>query len=64
MKIWIPIVILVIIVLLFAGFLPLPGQKDDKTPMTQPGVAPQAQVPKGPPPSPPADSAADASTLR
>ena len=51
MKIWIPVAILVIVVLAFAGLLPLPGQKDNVTPMTQPG-SPQVEAPKGPPETP------------
>lgn len=53
MKIWIGLgVVAVILVMLFAGFLPLPGQKDNVTPMTQPapaGTSPPAALPKGPP---------------
>jgi hypothetical protein len=58
MKIWIPIIIVVIALLAFAGLLPLPGQKDNVTPHTQPstsGASPQATAPKGPPPSPPSE---------
>ena len=51
MKIWIPIAILVIVLLAFAGLLPLPGQKDNVTPSTQPG-SPQVEAPKGPPEAP------------
>jgi hypothetical protein len=57
MRIWIPIAILIIVVLAFAGLLPLPGQKDKTTPMTQPSSSsPQVQAPKGPPPSPPSEA--------
>ena len=53
MKIWIGLgVVAVILVMLFAGLLPLPGQKDNVTPMTQPapaGTSPPAELPKGPP---------------
>jgi hypothetical protein len=55
---WIIIAIVAIVVILFAGLLPLPGQKDNVTPHTQPsppGTSPQAQAPKGPPPSPPSE---------
>ena len=51
MKIWIPVAILVIVLLAFAGLLPLPGQKDNVTPSTQPG-SPQVEAPKGPPEAP------------
>jgi hypothetical protein len=52
MKIWIGLAVVLIIVLAVAGFLPLPGQKDNVTPMTQPsapGSSPPAELPKGPP---------------
>ena len=53
MKIWIGLgVVAVILVMLFAGLLPMPGQKDNVTPMTQPapaGTSPPAELPKGPP---------------
>jgi hypothetical protein len=55
---WIIVAIAVIIVLLFAGLLPLPGQKDNTTPHVQPsppGTQPQAEAPTGPPPSPPSE---------
>jgi hypothetical protein len=55
---WIIVAVIGIVVLLFAGLLPLPGQKDKVTPNTQPspaGTQPQAQAPKGPPPSPPSE---------
>jgi hypothetical protein len=55
---WIIIAIAVIVVLLFAGLLPMPGQKDKTTPNVQPsppGTQPQAEAPKGPPPSPPSE---------
>jgi hypothetical protein len=51
MKIWIAVAILVIVLLAFAGLLPLPGQKDNVTPMTQPG-SPSVTAPKGPPEAP------------
>ncbi len=52
MKIWIGVAIVAIIVMALAGFLPLPGQKDNVTPHTQPapaGTSPPAELPKGPP---------------
>ncbi|MDB5866146.1 MAG: hypothetical protein JWO70_3952 [Betaproteobacteria bacterium] len=58
---WIVIAVVAIVVLLFAGLLPLPGQKDKVTPLTQPsppGTQPQAEAPKGPPPSPPSEAGA------
>jgi hypothetical protein len=58
---WIIIAVVAIIVLLFAGLLPLPGQKDKVTPLTQPsppGTQPRAEAPKGPPPSSPSDGGA------
>jgi hypothetical protein len=58
---WIIIAIVAIVVALFAGLLPLPGQKDNVTPNVQPsapGTQPQAQAPKGPPPSPPSEPGA------
>jgi hypothetical protein len=58
MKIWIPIAIVAIVLLAFAGLLPLPGQKDNVTPHTQPGVSPQVEAPKGPPASPPSEAGA------
>lgn len=61
--IWIIVAIVAIVVLLFAGLLPMPGQKDKITPNAQPsppGTQPRVEAPKGPPPSPPADSAANA----
>lgn len=63
MKIWIPVAIVAIFLLAVAGLLPLPGQKDNVTPHSQPasaGAAPQAEAPKGPPPSPPAQVGAGA----
>lgn len=38
---WVIVGIAIIIALLFAGFLPLPGQKDNETPLTEP--APQGK---------------------
>jgi hypothetical protein len=58
---WIVVAVIGIVVLLFAGLLPLPGQKDKVTPHTQPsapGTSPEAQAPKGPPPSPPSQAGA------
>jgi hypothetical protein len=55
---WIIVAIVAIVVLVFAGLLPLPGQKDNVTPHSQPaagGGEPTAQAPKGPPPSPPSE---------
>ena len=63
MKIWIPIAIVAIFLLAVAGLLPLPGQKDNVTPHSQPaaaGSSPQVEAPKGPPPSPPAQAGAGA----
>ena len=59
---WIIIAVVAIVILLFAGLLPLPGQKNNTTPNVQPsapGTQPQAEAPKGPPPSPPADAGAN-----
>jgi hypothetical protein len=57
MRIWIPIAILAIVLIAFAGLAPLPGQKDNATPHTQPSnQSPQVQAPKGPPPSPPSEA--------
>lgn len=50
--VWVIVGIAVIIAVLFAGFLPLPGQKDNVTPTSQPapaGQSPQPTTPKGPP---------------
>jgi hypothetical protein len=58
---WIIIAIIAIVVLLFAGLLPLPGQKDNVTPNVQPsppGTQPQVEAPKGPPPSAPSEPGA------
>lgn len=33
---WVVLGIVVIVVMLVAGFLPLPGQKDNVTPLTEP----------------------------
>ena len=58
---WIIIAIVAIVIALFAGLLPLPGQKDNVTPSTQPsppGTQPQVEAPTGPPPSPMADPGA------
>jgi len=58
---WIIIAVLGVVVLLFAGLLPLPGQKDNVTPHVEPsppGTSPQVQAPKGPPPSPPSEAGA------
>jgi hypothetical protein len=49
---WIIIAIAAIVVALFAGLLPLPGQKDNVTPQSQPapaGTSPTPDLPKGPP---------------
>lgn len=59
MKIWIPVAILVIVLMLFAGLIPLPGQKDNETLLTQPGT-PQVEAPTGPAASPPAQVGAGA----
>jgi hypothetical protein len=56
---WIVIAVVAIVILLFAGLLPLPGQKDKVTPHTEPSsTSPQVQAPKGPPPSPPSEPGA------
>ena len=58
---WIIVAVVGIIVLLFAGLLPLPGQKDNVTPHVQlspPGTSPQPTAPTGPPPSPPSEPGA------
>lgn len=63
MKIWIPVAIVVIFLLAVAGLLPLPGQKDNVTPHSQPsaaGTSPQVEPPTGPPPSPAAQVGAGA----
>lgn len=55
---WIIVAVLAIVVLMFAGLLPLPGQKDNVTSHSQPapsGQSPVAELPKGPPPSPPSE---------
>ncbi|HEX2828816.1 MAG TPA: hypothetical protein VHP37_20870 [Burkholderiales bacterium] len=60
---WIIIAVVAIVILLFAGLLPLPGQKDNTTPNVQPsapGTQPSVEAPKGPPPSLPADASASA----
>jgi len=41
---WIIIGVIVIVVMLFGGLLPLPGQKDNVTPHTEP--SPPAQSPR------------------
>lgn len=38
-NVWIIVGIIAIIAILFAGFLPLPGQKDNTTPLTEPSPA-------------------------
>ena len=65
MKIWIPVAIVVIVLLAVAGLLPLPGQKDNVTPHSEPAAAegvgaPQPKAPVGPPPSPPSQAGANA----
>ena len=55
---WIIVAVLAIVVLMFAGLLPMPGQKDNVTAHSQPAAAggqPSAQAPKGPPASPPSE---------
>lgn len=50
--IWVVVGVAVIVAMLFAGFLPLPGQKDNVTPGTQPspaGRSPEPTKPGGPP---------------
>ena len=52
LRTWIILAVVGIVILLFAGLLPLPGQKDNVTPHSQPsepGTSPQAELPKGPP---------------
>jgi hypothetical protein len=49
--VWVIVGIGVIIAVLFAGLLPLPGQKDNPTPREQPspaGTSPQPTAPTGP----------------
>lgn len=49
--IWVIVGIAAIIAMLFSGLLPLPGQKDNVTPLTQPlppGKSPQPTAPTGP----------------
>ena len=49
--VWVIIGIAVLIAVLFAGFLPLPDQKDNVTPKTQPspdGKSPEPTAPRGP----------------
>ena len=48
---WVIVAVIAIVAVLFAGLLPLPGQKDNVTPHSQP--APSAAVP--PPPVGPAE---------
>jgi hypothetical protein len=58
---WIIVAVIGIVVLLFAGLLPLPGQKDNVTPHTEPsppGASPQARAPTGPAPSPSSEAGA------
>jgi hypothetical protein len=46
---WIIIGVVAIVILLFLGFLPLPGQKDNVTPHVQPsppGTQPAAELPQ------------------
>jgi hypothetical protein len=50
--VWVIVGVGVIIAVLFAGFLPLPGQRDNVTPTTQPsapGKSPAPTKPSGPP---------------
>jgi len=50
---WVIVGIVAIIVILFAGLLPLPGQKDNVTPSTQPGASSSVPAaPTGPPEKP------------
>jgi hypothetical protein len=44
---WVIIGIAVVVALLFAGFLPLPGQKDNSTPFTEPAPQGKAVTPGG-----------------
>ena len=56
---WVIVAVVAIIVLLFSGLLPLPGQKDNVTPHSQPspeGKSPMAELPKGASPSPPSEA--------
>lgn len=53
---WIIVAIVAIVVLTFAGLLPLPGQKDNVTSHSQPsapGQSPVVEAPQGPPASAP-----------
>ena len=55
---WIIVAVVAIVVLMFAGLLPMPGQKNNVTSHSQPAAAggqPSAEVPKGPPASPPSE---------
>lgn len=50
--IWVVIGVVVILIVLAAGLLPLPGQADNPTPYSQPspqGASPQPAQPGGPP---------------
>ena len=58
---WVIFGILVIVAMLFAGLLPLPGERDDSTPLVQPSPpgqspgptaprAPEGRLPVEPPP--------------
>jgi hypothetical protein len=52
---WIIIVAVIgIVVFLFAGLLPLPGQKDNVTPLSEPGSSAKSPSPPSGPPERPA----------
>jgi hypothetical protein len=46
--VWVIVGVAVIVAVLFAGFLPLPDQKDNVTPRTQPSPAGQSPEPTRP----------------
>jgi hypothetical protein len=49
--VWVIVGVAVIIAVLFAGFLPLPDQKDNVTPKSEPspaGKSPEPTLPTGP----------------
>jgi hypothetical protein len=52
--IWIVLGILFIILMAFAGFAPIPGQKDEPSPLSEesPGRSPEPARPSGPPHKP------------
>jgi hypothetical protein len=57
---WVVLGVAVIVLVVFAGLAPLPGQKDEPTPLTEdvvPGKAPRPPLPSGPPHSKPGEPA-------